>query len=132
MTGSPAWSESWTRVIRQALCGNSGLDADAWFPVSTHAQSARDEAAAAIAICRACPVRRPCLALSLRHWDVGQYGVWGGLIAADREMLRRRMLARRGSALQPKPPSTRAVSFLLAAGRGEKRRATVSVWHSTY
>jgi hypothetical protein len=55
MTGSPARSESWTRVIRQALCGNSGLGADAWFPVSTHAQSARDEAAAAIAICRACP-----------------------------------------------------------------------------
>jgi len=27
--------------------------------------------------------------LSLRHWDVGQHGVWGGLIADDRARLRR-------------------------------------------
>jgi hypothetical protein len=35
--------------------------------------SARGEAAAAIAICQACPVRGQCLALSLRHWDIGQH-----------------------------------------------------------
>ncbi|HWN01154.1 MAG TPA: hypothetical protein VNO54_29230, partial [Streptosporangiaceae bacterium] len=27
--------ESWARVIRQARCAASGLDADEWFPVST-------------------------------------------------------------------------------------------------
>jgi hypothetical protein len=36
-------------------------------------------------------VRGHCLALSLQHWDIGQHGVWGGLIAADRVRLRRRM-----------------------------------------
>ena len=92
--------ESWARVIRQALCADSGLDADQWFPVSTELRSARSEAAAAIAICRACPVRSQCLALSLRHWDIGQYGVWGGLVAAERAGLRSRMLARTGGALR--------------------------------
>ena len=45
---------------------------------------ARREAATAIATCMACPVRAQCLELSLRHWDIGQHGVWGGLIPADR------------------------------------------------
>ena len=29
------------------------------------------------------------LELALRHWDVGQHGVWGGLVAADRAYLAR-------------------------------------------
>jgi hypothetical protein len=52
---------------------------------------ARQEAAAAIAVCTACLVRGECLALSLRHWDIGQHGVWGGLVAADRARLRGRL-----------------------------------------
>jgi hypothetical protein len=74
----------WARVARQARCADSGLDPDQWYPVSTEAARARQEAAAAIAVCTSCPVRAPCLELSLRYWDVGQHGVWGGLIAADR------------------------------------------------
>ena len=70
------------RVIRQALCTESSLDADEWFPVSSGAQEARREAAAAITICQACPVRSQCLAFSLRHWEIGQHGVWGGMVAA--------------------------------------------------
>jgi hypothetical protein len=62
--------------------------------------SARHEAAAAIAICQACPVRSQCLALSLRHWDVGQHGVWGGLVAAERAAMRRRMPAHANGALR--------------------------------
>ena len=54
---------------------------------------ARQEAAAAIAVCTTCPVRGHCLTLSLQHWDIGQHGVWGGLVAADRARLRRRMAA---------------------------------------
>ena len=69
------------------------LDPDEWFPVSTEAEAARREAAGAIAICTACPVRGACLELSLRHWTIGQHGVWGGLVAADRAALRRRWLA---------------------------------------
>ena len=40
---------------------------------------ARREAAGAIAVCAECPVRTECLGLSLRHWQVGQHGVWAAL-----------------------------------------------------
>ena len=82
----------WARLIRQAQCAESGVDADQWFPVSTNAESAAGEAADALAVCRSCQVRSLCPALSLLHWDVGQYGVWGGLVAADRASLRRQLL----------------------------------------
>jgi Transcription factor WhiB len=80
----------WARVARHARCADSGLDPDDWFPVSIDAARARHEAAAAIAVCTGCPVRAQCLELSLRDWDIGQHGVWGGLVAADRARLRRR------------------------------------------
>ena len=93
----------WARVARQARCADSGLDPDQWYPVSTNPARARHEAAAAIAVCTSCPVRAQCLQLSLQHWDVGQHGVWGGLVATDRVDLRRRWLAghrgRRGIAV---------------------------------
>ena len=68
---------SWPWVIRHALCRYVSLDPGQWFPASADAESARHEAAAAIAICHGCPVRAQCLAMSLRHWDIGQHGVWG-------------------------------------------------------
>ena len=80
-------------VTRKARCADGTLDPDEWFPVSTEAEAARREAAGAIAICTACPVRGACLELSLRHWTIGQHGVWGGLVAADRAALRRRWVA---------------------------------------
>jgi hypothetical protein len=82
----------WAQVIRHARCADSDLDADQWFPVSAEPESARHEAAAAIAVCTACPVRAQCLVLSLRNWTIGQHGVWGGLIPAERATLRRQML----------------------------------------
>ena len=78
----------WAWVARYARCADSGLGPDEWFPVSLDPAMARHEAAAAIAVCTGCPVRAQCLELSLRHWDVGQHGVWGGLVAADRARLR--------------------------------------------
>jgi Transcription factor WhiB len=80
----------WARVIRYARCADSTLDPDQWFPVSAEADKARHEAAAAITVCTTCLVRTQCLELSLRHWDIGQHGVWGGLVPADRAALRRR------------------------------------------
>jgi Transcription factor WhiB len=80
----------WALVIRHARCSQSGLDPDEWFPVSDDPSRARQEAAAAIAVCATCPVRGHCLTLSLHRWDIGQHGVWGGLVAADRARLRRR------------------------------------------
>ena len=79
---------SWSWVIRHALCRYVSLDPDQWFPASAEAESARHEAAAAIAICHGCPARAQCLAFSLRHWDIGQHGVWGGLVSAERAALR--------------------------------------------
>ncbi len=79
----------WARVARQARCADSGLDPDQWYPVSIEPARARHEAAAAIAVCIGCPVRAQCLELSLRQWDIGQHGVWGGLVATDRVHLRR-------------------------------------------
>ena len=80
----------WARIIRHARCADSTLDPDQWFPVSAEADKARHEAAAAITVCTTCLVRTRCLELSLRHWDIGQHGVWGGLVPADRAALRRR------------------------------------------
>jgi Transcription factor WhiB len=62
-------------------------------PVSMEIDEARQEAAAAITVCTGCVVRAQCLALSLRRWDVGQYGVWGGLVAAERMALRHELHA---------------------------------------
>ena len=87
--GAAADHALWARVIRYARCAESGLDPDHWFPVSATPDSARREAAAAIAVCTGCLVRGDCLLLALRHWDIGQHGVWGGLVTADRARLRR-------------------------------------------
>jgi len=83
----------WAQVIRHARCADSSLHPDAWFPVSIEPAKARQEAAAAIAVCASCLVRGQCLTLSPRHWDIAQHGIWGGLIAADRARLRRRLPA---------------------------------------
>ena len=91
----------WGRVARDARCAGGGLDPDLWFPVSAEVGKARQEAAAAIAVCTACRVRGQCLELSLRHWDIGQHGVWGGLVAADRAQLRRRLRTARSRGCGP-------------------------------
>src|SRR5690349_19491830 len=93
----------WTRVIRHARCAGSSLDPDQWFPVSVEKDKARREAAAAITVCTACLVRAECLALSLRHWDIGQHGVWGGLVAAERAALPGR---RHATMIRTSPAST--------------------------
>jgi Transcription factor WhiB len=92
----PADHVVWAGVIRKARCADGALHPDQWFPVSPQPEIARREAAGAIAICSACPVRAQCLEFSLRHWNVGQHGVWGGLVAADRAVLCRSGHARAG------------------------------------
>ena len=96
------------QVGRYARCADSNLDPDDWFPVSVEIDKARQEAAAAITVCTACVVRAQCLALSLRRWDIGQHGVWGGLVAAERMALRRHLHANlpprpRGYGREPRP-----------------------------
>jgi hypothetical protein len=114
------------RVAGQAWCADSGLDPDQWYPVSTNPARVRHEAAAAIAVCASCPVRHQCLELSLRHWDIGQHGVWGGLVATDRAHLRRRWPAghrgrRRadGSGMIVRPPFPPVPSGLAQGGQAQ-------------
>jgi hypothetical protein len=54
---------------------------------------ARIQAARAIALCTACPVRAECLEYAMRSWaDGAGEGVWGGFVAAERRVIRRRWL----------------------------------------
>jgi WhiB family redox-sensing transcriptional regulator len=80
-------------VCRYGRCASSRIDPDRWFPVANDVVLAREEAADAIALCVACPVRAECLEYSLRHGsDFGVYGVWGGMVEGERRLLRRRWL----------------------------------------
>jgi WhiB family transcriptional regulator, redox-sensing transcriptional regulator len=79
---------SWGSVLEQARCARSTLDPDEWFPASARTGPARQEAAAAIAVCTECPVQTECLELSLAHWTIGQHGIWGGLVPAERAAMR--------------------------------------------
>jgi len=98
--GSPvsaiSGSDLWVLVTARGMCSRSGLDPEQWYPVSAPATMARLEAAKAISVCTACVVRLHCLELSLRYWTVGQHGVWGGTVPAEREELRRRRTGRDG------------------------------------
>ena len=76
-----------------AGCAGTTLDPDEWFPIAAKPARARAEAARALAVCAACPVRAECLELSLRTWSgAGQHGIWGGLVEADRNSLRQEWL----------------------------------------
>jgi Transcription factor WhiB len=87
----------WLLVTAGARCAGSGVDPDEWFPVSATAAGARQESAGALTVCAACPVRAYCLELSLRNWVIGQHGIWGGTVPAEREALRRRLIERAAS-----------------------------------
>jgi WhiB family redox-sensing transcriptional regulator len=78
----------WRLVAERGACSTSGLSPDSWYPLSAPAEAAAREAASAIAVCSGCPVRAECLELAMRNWTVGQHGVWGGTVPADRERLR--------------------------------------------
>ena len=84
-----------TVIVTSPLARCSGsVNPDDWFPVAVRPERARTEAAGALALCAACPVRAQCLELSMRVWHAGgKYGVWGGLIAADRAEAHRRWQA---------------------------------------
>jgi WhiB family redox-sensing transcriptional regulator len=87
LADGPLGRQAWVSVLKQARCADSPLNPDEWFPVSAGTRSAREEAAAAIAVCATCPVRAKCLEFSLAHWKIGQYGIWGGLVPAERAEL---------------------------------------------
>jgi hypothetical protein len=78
----------------RASCADSGLDTTAWFPPSGNADTARVQAAPAIALCNTCPLRSECLEFSMRYWyRGGEEGVWAGLLGSERLTLRLRWLS---------------------------------------
>jgi hypothetical protein len=107
-------------VVEQGACSTSGLSPDDWYPLSEPAEAARREAADAIAVCSACRVRAECLELALRNWAVGQHGVWGGTVPADRERLRAGRVAQLTRVLARNRDSD------LAVGRDSDRAASLS------
>jgi catechol 2,3-dioxygenase-like lactoylglutathione lyase family enzyme len=56
----------WPFVLARAACSNSRLNPDDWYPVSVPV-AARRQAAAAITVCAACPVRGERLELAPRN-----------------------------------------------------------------
>jgi hypothetical protein len=111
------------RVMEGGACSTSRLSPDDWYPVSASAEDARDEAADAIVVCAACRVRAECLELAVRNWTVGQHGVWGGTVPAERERLRSgrvaqltRVLARNRDADLAASRDTDRAASLLAPG----------------
>ena len=87
-----------------AGCAGTTLDPDEWFPIAAKPARARAEAARALAVCAACPVRAECLELSLRTWSgAGQHGIWGGLVEADRNSLRQEWLRGAPVTVLPSP-----------------------------
>jgi WhiB family redox-sensing transcriptional regulator len=78
------------RWAEQALCAQA--DPDAWFP--TKGQHAL--AKTAIRVCRACPVRVPCLNYALSGadtWGGIATGIWGGTTPQERDQLRQQQKA---------------------------------------
>ena len=63
-----------------------GTDTELFFPPDGERAPRRlEREATAKALCAACPVRQPCRAHALGAGE--PYGVWGGLSAADRELV---------------------------------------------
>jgi WhiB family redox-sensing transcriptional regulator len=110
----------WLLMVERGACSVSGLSPDDWYPVSAPAEAARREAAGAIAVCAGCPVREECLELALRNWAVGQHGVWGGTVPAERERLRTGRVAQITRVL------ARNRDADLAASRNANRAASLS------
>jgi hypothetical protein len=110
----------WLLMAERGACSISGLSPDDWYPVSAPAEAARREAAGAIAVCAACRVREECLELALRNWAVGQHGVWGGTVPAERERLRAGRVAQITRVL------ARNRDADLAASRNADRAASLS------
>ena len=84
-----------TAIVTSPLAGCFGsTNPDDWFPIAARTEQVRTEAARALRLCAACPVRAPCLELSMRLWKAGgKHGIWGGLIPADRAEVHRQWLA---------------------------------------
>jgi WhiB family redox-sensing transcriptional regulator len=114
MTGAlPLPPGQWTG---EALCAQVG--GDLWFPGPGEA----GVAAAAKAVCAACPVRAPCLEHALQTREL--HGIWGGLDYRERRAEQRRR-ARAAGTLTGAPREHAASpggSIGLGVGAGPRHR----------
>jgi Transcription factor WhiB len=125
--------ELWLLVNQQGACSASGLSPDAWYPAGgpaepeaeAQAEAAKRQSAAALKVCSTCPVRQECLELSLRNWTVGQHGVWGGTVPAERERLRNGRVAQLVRALARSRDAERAAGIRA----GQRRQAPSPTAH---
>ncbi|GAB3219306.1 hypothetical protein GCM10027447_01860 [Glycomyces halotolerans] len=73
------------RLARYGSCVSVGADGttgfDPWFPLS----GLDDLGVAAKRVCALCPVKDDCLDVALTYGE--DYGIWGGLTAAERRDL---------------------------------------------
>jgi WhiB family transcriptional regulator, redox-sensing transcriptional regulator len=65
-------------------------DSELFFPLSDSGMSV-EQAARAKAICAGCPVRGDCLAFAVRTGQA--HGIWGGMTAGERAVIRRGLLS---------------------------------------
>jgi hypothetical protein len=107
----------WLAVVGQGACSVGPLTPDDWYPESAPAEAARREAAGALSVCAVCPVRAECLELALRNWTVGQHGVWGGTVPAERERLRTGRVAQLTRALSRNRNAELAATQRACCGR---------------
>jgi transcription factor WhiB len=101
-----------------ASCTDSGQDTAAWFPASDDVDTARVQAAPAIALCNTCPLRNECLEFSMRYWyRGGNEGVWAGLVSPERLALRLSWLSgdSPGELLADRTPAVRARRLIKGA-----------------
>lgn len=77
---NPARVRDWRQ---RARCRDE--DPELFFPVGTTGPAVDAQVASARAVCRACPVRRDCLAWALAAGEPA--GVWGGLTADERRVV---------------------------------------------
>jgi WhiB family redox-sensing transcriptional regulator len=75
----------------------SGRGPRKWFTEGTERE--------AVAICRTCPARTPCLRFAVDNDE--QHGVWGGMTAEQRRKLRKLHLVADGELLRPSTRSER-------------------------
>lgn len=71
----------------RSLAACRAVDPELFFPVGTGVPAAL-QAQKAKAVCRACPVREPCLEWALRSGEGS--GIWGGTDPDERRALMRR------------------------------------------
>lgn len=69
--------------LAYAAC--TGADPEAFFPTATAGNTFKEQAAAAKAVCRRCPVQRECLEWAL---DTMPHGICGGKTVDERRALR--------------------------------------------